>query len=150
MKRSDFVVLAVATFFLSCQDPAPLKEEAAAVPKKDGVFIHISHGTSDPHRVLMGLRMASVMSSDKDVLVYFDIEGVEVVLEETQELDLAPFESSRVQLQALLDSGVTVCVCPSCLAAAGKTPEEVIEGVQIAKREAFFDFTEGRILTIDY
>jgi len=41
-------------------------------------------------------------------------------------------------------------VCPGCLEAAGHKPEDVMEGVRIAQKDQFFDFTEGRILTLDY
>jgi hypothetical protein len=35
-----------------------------AAEKRDGVFVHISHGPDDPHRVLMGLQMARIMAED--------------------------------------------------------------------------------------
>jgi hypothetical protein len=40
--------------------------------------------------------------------------------------------------------------CPGCLKAAGKTESDLMEGVKIADKEMFFNFTTGRILTIDY
>ena len=98
----------------------------------------------------MGLRMANVMSADKDVLVYFDIKGVEVVLKGASEINLESFDSAATQLKALLEKGVDVYVCPSCLAASGKSRDDVVPGVKIADKEAFFDFTKGRILTLDY
>ena len=55
-------------------------DDTAAV--KDGVFIHISHGTDNPHRVLMALQMAELMSGSRDVLVYFDIAGVDYMTED--------------------------------------------------------------------
>jgi hypothetical protein len=33
-----------------------------AAENRDGVFIHISHGADDPHRLLMALNMANMMS----------------------------------------------------------------------------------------
>jgi hypothetical protein len=42
---------------------------------RDGVFIHITHGTDDPHRVLMALNMARMMSPNHPVLVYFYIRA---------------------------------------------------------------------------
>lgn len=154
MRNSNYLTftlcIAIGTLLLCCQPPGPVEKEVEPPSERDGVFVHISHGTSDPHRVLMGLRMADVMSSDKDVLVYFDIKGVEVVLKSTQEIVQEPFESARTQLQNLLDKGVSIYVCPSCLAAAEATSDQVIEGVQIANKDAFFEFTKGRILTLDY
>ena len=98
----------------------------------------------------MGLRMANVMADDKDVLVYFDIKGVEVVLRDSTTIDLESFDSASSQIENLLEKGVNLYVCPSCLAAAGRSQEDVLEGVKIADKEAFFSFTKGRILTLDY
>jgi predicted peroxiredoxin len=117
---------------------------------KDGVFIHISNGTNDPHRVLMGLNMAAIMAEDKAVLVYFDVEGVDVVLKNAIDLQFGHFTSSRTQIKNLLDKDVQLYVCPGCLKAAGRSEADVIEGVEIANKEVFFNFTNGRILSLDY
>jgi len=117
---------------------------------EDGVFIHISHGTEDPHRMLMGLTMAERMSADKDVLIYIDITGVDAVLKDSPDLTLEPFTSSKTIIQNLLNKGITIMACPTCLKAAGKTTEDLAEGISVADKDKFFNFTEGRILTIDY
>jgi predicted peroxiredoxin len=123
-------------------------ETAEAV--RDGVFIHISHGQDDVHRVLMGLQMAVLMMDTYDVLVYFDINGIEVVLKDSEDIQFKQFPSAQTQLQKLIDNGITVMACPGCLMAFDKTPEDLREGVQVANKDTFFDFTGGRILTIDY
>ncbi|HUV12529.1 MAG TPA: DsrE family protein [Acidobacteriota bacterium] len=117
---------------------------------RDGVFIHISHGPEHAHRVLMGLRMATVMAEDKDVLVYFDISGVNAVLKESEDIEHTVFESSQTQIKNLIAKGVTVFVCPSCLKASKKSSADVMDGVKSAERETFLSFTQGRILSIDY
>ena len=117
---------------------------------KDGVFIHVSSSPDYPQKVLMALKMAEIMSEDKDVLVYFDIKGVEVVLKESQDITCAQFPSSKTQLKKLIDKGVKVVVCPTCLKVAGKEAKDVMEGVKIANKDDFFTFTKGRILTFDY
>jgi hypothetical protein len=33
---------------------------------------------------------------------------------------------------------------------AGFKPEDLMEGVQVAQKDIFFNFTKGRILTLDY
>jgi predicted peroxiredoxin len=123
--------------------------EDAAKPR-DGVFIHVSHGEDDPHRVLMALSMAGIMCEDRDVLVYFDIKGVEVVLKDAEDLTYSHFPSSRQQLASLAEKGVTLMACPGCLKAAGKTSKDLAPGIEIADKERFFSFTDGRILTLDY
>lgn len=117
---------------------------------KDGIFIHISHGSEDPHRMLMGLTMAERMSADKDVIIYIDITGVDAVLKDSPDLTLEPFTSSKTIIKNLLDKGITIMACPTCLKAAGKTPEDLAEGISVADKDKFFNFTKGRILTIDY
>ncbi len=117
---------------------------------RDGVFIHITHGRNDPHEVLMALQMARIMSETRDVLVYFDIRGVEVVLRGADDITYSHFPSSGTQIAGLLESGVTLMACPGCLKAAGKTPADLAEGIQKADKDLFFSFTNGRILTLDY
>jgi predicted peroxiredoxin len=112
--------------------------------------VHITNGLNDPHRALMGLQMAVLMSESKDVLVYLDVEAVELVLKDSADLKFGHFPSSQTQLRKLMSGGSGVYVCPGCLKAAGKAPEDVMEGVNIAKKEAFFDFTHGRILSFSY
>lgn len=119
-------------------------------PARDGVFIHISHGPEEPHRVLMALKMAELMAADRDVIVYLDIQGIEAVLADAENIEFSHFPSSHEQIPRLLELGVPVYACPGCLKAAGKGPEDLSDGIQVAHKEAFFDFTEGRILTLDY
>lgn len=104
----------------------------------------------NPHRVLMGLSMANKMIGERDVLVYFDITGIEVVLKDSPNIEYSHFEKSHEQIKMLLEKGATVMVCPGCLKAAGKSKEDVMEGVQIADKDKFFTFTKGRILSVDY
>ena len=147
--KSLAIILSAAAIVWStgCQSAGPC---SSCQSPRDGVFVHISKGEENPHAVLMGLRMATLMSADRDVLVYFDLKGAAVVLKDSPDLTFAPFDSSLTQLKGLMDKNVPIYVCPGCLKAAGKTPEDVMPGVKIAEKEAFFNFTKGRILTIDY
>jgi predicted peroxiredoxin len=119
-------------------------------PVRDGAFIHITHYSDDPHRLLMALNMASIMADDHDVLVYFDIKGVNAVLKDTEDITFSHFPSLKDQLTALKNKGIVLLACPGCLKAAGKSETDLAEGVQIADKTLFFSFTKGRILTLDY
>jgi predicted peroxiredoxin len=153
MKRLLFLLMA-ALFLASCVnierevDDENITMEAEA--PTDGIFIHISHGYDDPHRVAMALQMANMMSEDKDVAVYIDITGVMFVLKDAEDISYSHFPSAHTAIQNLIEKGVPVMVCPGCLKAAGKSEEDVMDGVMIADKKKFFNFTEGRILTIDY
>jgi predicted peroxiredoxin len=116
----------------------------------DGVFVHIKSGAEDKHDVLMGLRMAQLMAEEHPTLVYFDVDGIEIVLDDAPDLKTQPFGSSRAMMQDLLEHDAILFACPGCLQAAGHEPADLMDGVRIAEKDAFFGFAEGRILTIDY
>lgn len=125
--------------------------QTASEPKiRDGVFIHISHGTDDPHRALMALRMAELMSEDHDVLVYFDISGIDLVLKDAPNITLKEFPASKSQIQKLIGHEAILMACPGCLAAAGKSAADLAPGIKIADKQVFLTFTKGRILSLDY
>lgn len=153
--RKFVFLLVFSVIAFSCKPVGDESDIKNVVPETlkpaDGVFIHLSHGPEDPHRVLMALRMAEIMSEDKDVLVYFDIKAVHVVLKNSENISMeGDFPNSHDQLALLIEKGVELQVCPGCLKAADKTPENVINGVKMADKESFFSFTDGRILSIDY
>jgi predicted peroxiredoxin len=117
---------------------------------RDGMFIHITESYNDPHRVLMPLKMAVMMSMDKDVIVYMDIKAVELVVKGAKDLNFADFESAQTYFKQLIDNKVVVCACPTCLKIAGFKPEDLMDGVQVAQKDKFFEFTRGKIITLDY
>jgi predicted peroxiredoxin len=121
-----------------------------AANQREGVVVHVSHGQDDPHRLLMALSMATMMSEDHDVLVYFDIKGVEAVLKGSKDVRYSHFTSLKAQLAELQRKGVSLMACPGCLKAAGKTSADLAAGVQVGDQAKFFSFTKGRILTLDY
>jgi len=148
----NFFTLVLILFVTMSLTTSAQQNESKAMQEevKDGVLIHISHGTDDPHRVLMALSIADRMSADKDVIIYIGITGIDVVLKDSPDLTLEPFKSSKTLIQNLLDKGITIMACSTCLKAAGKSPEDLAEGISVADKDKFFNFTKGRILTIDY
>ena len=117
---------------------------------RDGVFIHISSGYEDPHRALMALKMASMMAIDKDVLVYLDIHAVDFLVKGANDFNQSEFETAHTYIKELISKNVGVYACPTCLAVAGFKAEDLMEGVQTAQKDKFFNFTKGRIITLDY
>lgn len=142
-----------AMLALSCsqnkekQDSAETGKMAAA---RDGIFIHMTESYNDPHRVLMPLKMANLMSEDKDVIIYMDIHAVELLVKGASDIKAPQFDSYQQYIRQLLDKGVPIYACPTCLAVAGFKPEDLMDGIQVAMKEKFFDFTKGRILTMNY
>jgi len=125
-------------------------EPAAPEPKTDGVFIHISKGVADTHTVLMALMLADKFSDSNDVLVFFDKQGIDMVTSDAPNLEMEPFDSSDDIFRRLVDRDVTILACPACMEVAGVSKRDLRDGVEVAEKEQFFDFTEGRILTLDY
>jgi predicted peroxiredoxin len=117
---------------------------------RDGIFIHITESYNDPHRVLMPLKMANMMAKNKNVLVYLDIHAVELVLKTSKDMQFADFDPLKKQLQDLIDKKAGIYACPTCLKISGHTPDDLMEGVQVASKDRFFNFTKGRIITLDY
>ncbi len=160
MKKILLLVFATAILF-SCNQGEKKQEKVvmsmdslATLPSccsmKDGLLIHISNSSNDPHRVVMALKMAAMMSEDKPVLVYFDIKGIEVVLKDAKDITYPTFPSAQESIKKLIENKVTVLACPSCMKAAGKTATDLMPGVIMAEKESFFNFTKGRIISLDY
>ena len=116
----------------------------------DGVFLHISKGSADVHDVLMALMLADKFAGNKDVLVFFDKEGIEMVTKDAPNLSMDPFDPSDEIFERLVKEGVTLLACPACMQVSGVEEADLREGFEIAEKETFFDFTEGRILSLDY
>jgi predicted peroxiredoxin len=152
------IALIVLLAALSCQSGTTKEEKAVNTeeievnkkPVKDGVFVHISSGYEDAHRVLMPMKMATMMAVDQDVLVYMDIDAVKLLARDAEDLNHDSFDSFQTYVSRLVEAGVGIYACPTCLEVAGIDSDNLMEGVQLASKERFFDFTEGRIITLDY
>jgi len=157
MKKAVFLLM-IAAVLGSCVDqknkapeqPASHDESVENTTVRDGVFIHISESYDDPHRVLMPLKMAVMMAADRDVMVYMDIDAVELAVRDAKDLQYAEFDSFQSYVKQLTDLGVNVVACPTCLQIAGFNPEDLMNGIKPAEKDQFFNFTNGRILTLDY
>ena len=151
--RKTAIILALTLLAASCvrvnENPTP-QFNMSHMAAKDGLFIHIKKGADDVHEVLMALSMADKFAGDHDVLVYFDIDGIEMVTSDAPNLVMEPFGSSDELFTKLIDAGVTIYACPGCMAVHGIKASDLRSGVTTAKKEMFFDFTDGRILSIDY
>ena len=159
MKKFVFVVLAIFAM-VSCKQVEDKKVEqikmgmkpdsAMSCCTKDGIFLHISSGYDNPHKVLMALKMAVMMSMDKNVLVYFDIKGVDLLVKTSKEMKFRDFPTLHELLDQLAAKKVIMMACPTCLKVAGFKPEDLRPGIIIAQKDKFFNFTKGRIVTLDY
>ncbi|MEE4255396.1 MAG: DsrE family protein [Bacteroidales bacterium] len=152
-------LLLIAALAVSCinvdvdEDAAKAMEKAKKTVKYEttGVFVHITHGSDDAHRALMGLMMATRMAENKDVAVYLDINAIELVLKESEPVTFEDhFPPSNEMIGKLLEKGVPIMACPGCMKVKGITEDMLMDGVKVASAEKFFSFTKGGILTLDY
>jgi predicted peroxiredoxin len=144
--KKQLSILLILSFCLSIN----LFSQEKTSETKDGMLIHITHSYDDPHRAVMGLKMATIMAEDKDVLVYLDIKGVEFVLKDAKDISYPTFPSAHESIKQLLKNDVTIFACPGCLKAIGKTGEDLMDGIKVAEKDKFFNFTDGKIVTLDY
>lgn len=128
----------------------PVPQIKIPLAEEEGMFIHVKSGTDHEHNVLMALKMATVFAETNDVLMYFDIDGIEMVVNDAPNLEMDPFGSSDELFDKLVNMGVTMFACPSCMKVAGVEASDLRSGFRVADKDEFFDFTDGRILTLDY
>ena len=149
--KKVFALLLVPFLAASCIRVDTTAEQTKDEEKvTDGVFIHISKGGDDAHDVLMALMLADKFSTSNDVLVFFDKQGIDMVSDHAPNLEMDPFDSSDEIFARLLKNGAEILACPACMQISGVEKEDLRNGVKIAEKERFLDFTEGRILTLDY
>lgn len=150
--RKTVLLLLLGLVVSSCNRPVdqPVAATDTTEAARDGVFIHITECYDDPHKVLMPLKMATMMATDKDVLVYMDIHSVHLLVKDAEDITFADFESAHTYIRKLVEMKVGVYACPTCLKIAGYTPDDLMDGVQVAQKDKFFNFTKGRIITLDY
>lgn len=143
------LIMAVSGCIRVNENPVP-QVHMAHLTDTEGLFIHVKSGPDKAHEVLMALSMANKFAPDYDVLIYFDIDGIDMVTNDAPDLFMEPFGSSDDLFNKLVNKGVTLYACPGCMEVHGVQASELRTGVTVADKHGFFDFTDGRILSIDY
>jgi predicted peroxiredoxin len=152
MMRKSIALLLIPLLATACirVEQSPENDHLVINKETDGAFIHISKGSAHTHDVLMALMLADKFSTSNDVLVFFDKECIEMVTNDAPDLEMDPFDTSDEILERLANRRVTLLACPACMEISGVEEEDLRDGFKIAEKEKFFNFTEGRILTLDY
>lgn len=152
MRLLHVLTITLVFIFASCQNETKPEISQLVKPEKhkDGIFIHVSSGYDNPHRACMALSLAVKMSESQDVSLFFDIEGVKILTKDSKDIQMDNFMTCHGAIDSLVKCNVQIMACPMCLAKAEIKKEDLIEGIIIAEKEKFFNFTKGRILTIDY
>jgi len=154
MRILNALLIVIVLTFVSCQNAAVPEtaesHQSEECQVKDGLFLHISTGYDNPKKALMALSLATIMAETKDVALFFDIEGVKLLTKTSEDIQLENFISLHEALDKLVEMDVLIMACPMCTKAAGINPDDYKDGIIIAEKEKFFDFTKGRILSLDY
>jgi predicted peroxiredoxin len=148
--KTELILVAMVLFMSSCIEQTSQTETFEIETPRDGVFIHITGDHNNPHRVLMPLQMAAIMADDKDVLIYLDIDAVNLVTNYAEDIAFGHFTPLKESIQILLEMGVEIYACPGCMKIEGIEEDELMDGIKIAQKERFFDFTGGRIISLSY
>ena len=89
---------------------------------------------------------ALVVEKDQTV-----VESIELVLKDAEAVTFGDhFPPSNEMIDKLLEKEVTIMACPGCMAVKGVTEDMLMDGVIVANKNKFFNFTKGGILTLDY
>ncbi len=148
MTRTKIYLVVILSLFLLI--PIVNAQETVQQQEKEGIFLHISTSYDNPHRLLMPLKMATLMAPEKAVLIYMDIEAVKILVKNSKDITHPEFESAHSYIKKLLEMGVEIYACPTCLKVAGYKTEELMDGIKPANKDRFFNFTKGRILSLSY
>jgi predicted metal-binding protein len=110
MKTINLLFILAVLAITGCQGNRETTTGTDAISSevRDGVFIHITQCYDDPHRVLMPLKMATIMAEDKDVIVYMDIHAVNLLVKGAEDIHFADFESAHTYIKKLLELNVGV------------------------------------------
>ena len=150
MKKLSFLLI-IPLLIASCISVQNAdEEEENFIRPEDGMLIHITKGHEDAHSVLMAFKMATLMADSKDVILYLDIQAGALGVTGAEVVEMRGCDPLSTYIETLLDKGVEIYACPTCLSVMGYGPDDLMDGIKPADKDAFFDFTDGRIVTIDY
>ncbi|MFC2102056.1 DsrE family protein [Bacteroidota bacterium] len=144
------IVLAGCTETPSGETLVETETVEATPAASDGLFIHVSSGYDNPKKAMMAITLANKVIGIKDVTLFFDIEGVRLLTKNSKDIDLGGYMSLHAALDSLVAANVQIMACPMCMKAAGIDESMLRDGVTTATVDGFFNFTDGRILTLDY
>jgi predicted peroxiredoxin len=148
MNHTKIYLFFILSFFLIASTIQA--QEKDKQQEKEGIFLHITTSYDNPHRLLMPLKMATIMAQDKSVLIYMDIEAVKILVKDSKDITHPEFKSAHAYINKLLEMGVEIYACPTCLKVAGYKPEDLMEGIKTANKERFFNFTKERVISLSY
>jgi predicted peroxiredoxin len=83
-------------------------------------------------------------------LIYLDIDAVKLVTNEAEDVVFEHFTPLKEAIPSLIEKGVEIHACPGCMKVAGIEESQLMEGVKVAQKDRFFNFTDGHIVSLSY
>lgn len=118
-----------------------------AADPAEGLNVIVTSPERQAQMMAMVLSVQTVSAHDRTVNLTLCGAAGELALKATQTEALLPSNKSPTMLlQTLIDSGANVQVCPLYLPNAGKSPEDLLPGIGIAKPAAM----AGKLLDREY
>lgn len=112
-----------------------------------GLNVTVTSANQETQMMAMVLSVQTVKKHHKEVNMVLCGPAGDLALKTTKTQVFKPAgKSPTMLLKALLKMGASVSVCPLYLPNAGKTPQELIEGISIAKPPV----VAGKLLDTDY
>jgi sulfur relay (sulfurtransferase) complex TusBCD TusD component (DsrE family) len=119
----------------------------------DRVVVHVKSGDprdyDEAHAANMAMHLATnLQNAGMNVTIYLDVNGVHLAVQQPSFIH----SQANSMLRDLIANGTAVIVCPHCLIDAGYSPEQLVEGAQLASPEeaTMANVLRGNVTVIDY
>jgi predicted peroxiredoxin len=121
-----------------------------AEQKQDGLFVNLT--SDDVWRSSMALSFAaSNLDAGHPVTVFLNVTGVRLALANVpMPADAVTGKTPQQLLQAVMEKGGKVIVCPMCLKHTGFTPDDLIPGATMGKPEVTLPALYGSAQVMSY
>ena len=138
MKKSYCTLILVASLMLG---------GAAMAEQAKGLNVIVTTADRQAQMMAMVLSFQTMKTHGKEVTMILCAAAGDLALKSTETQTLPPLNKSpTMMLKKLLQMGATVVICPMYLPTAGKSTEELIEGITVGKPPV----CAGQVLDNDY
>jgi predicted peroxiredoxin len=138
MKKLIYV-LTLITVFISA--------ESGLAEQGKGLNVIITSADRQAQMMAMVLSVQTMKEHGKEINMVLCGAAGDLALQSTNtETFLPPKKSPTMLLKALLNMGASIQICPLYLPNSGKTTDDLIEGITVAKPS----FVAGKLLDKDY
>jgi sulfur relay (sulfurtransferase) complex TusBCD TusD component (DsrE family) len=153
MSGLSAAMFAVAALLLVVAATLPHTTTVLGQEQGDRVVVHVKSGDpkdyDEVHAASMAMNLATnLQNAGMNVTVYLDVNGVHLAVQQPSFIH----SQANSMLRDLITNGATVIVCPHCLVEAGYSPEQLVEGAQLASPEeaTMANVLRGNVTVIDY